>query len=172
MSSRNEDIDSVHSRIARAGIDEALNAGSVSVGVSDESGEAPERLGWLSLSESKAIVKHWIEDLRAEKYGHLALLTPEAGAMRENVPPGTIPSWLAKDAGRVLILFQEYVKIGIAYCSWEFVLSNLAKMALIDGNGFVAVTDELAGVLLVDPEDDDVVLAFSIEAWGNLVAAE
>jgi hypothetical protein len=171
VSSRNEDIGRIDPRIVRAGINEALNAGSISFGASDGSGKAPERLEWLSLNESKAMVKHWIDDLRAEKYGHLALLTPESGAMRGNASPGSIPSWLAKDADRVFILFQDYVKIGIAYCSWAFVLSNMAKMALIDGNGFAAVTDELAGVLLVDPEDGDAVLAFSIEAWGSLVAA-
>jgi hypothetical protein len=57
----------------------------VSVGKNDESGKLPEQLEWLSLNESRAMVKHWLDDLRAEKYGHLALLTPESGAIRD--PP-------------------------------------------------------------------------------------
>jgi hypothetical protein len=167
MGGRNDDIGSIDPRIVRARISEALNAGGVSVGKNDESGKLPERLGWLSLNESKAMVKHWIDDLRSERCGHL-VLTPESCAMRENVYPGVIPSWLAKDADRVLILFQDYLKIGIAYCSWAFALGQIAEMALIDGNGFAAVSDELAGVLLVDPEGDDVVPVFSIEAWAAL----
>ena len=156
---------------ARARINEELNIGRVPDKAGAESSEATEQLKWLSLGESKELVRHWVEDLGNQRYGQLALIAPDRGSIQATVDAEVIPPWLSREAGQVYVLFQQYRAIGIAHCSWHYALANIARLALIDGNGFVAVTEELSGVITVDPEPGDEVMTFSIEAWGELISA-
>jgi hypothetical protein len=58
---------------------------------------------------------------------------------------------------------------GLARCSWKFVLTNIAALAAVDGNGFAAVSGDLAGVFLVDPADSERTPTLEIEAWGEFI---
>jgi hypothetical protein len=82
---------------------------------------------------------------------------------------GLAPPWLAEDADSVFLIFNNYRTIGIARCQWKLVRENIFTLAVIDGNGYAAVSPELTGVVLVDLELDDGSSSFEIMAWGDLV---
>jgi hypothetical protein len=124
---------------------------------------------WLSLEESSALVRHWVEDLGAEKWGQLALITPGAGAEYGEFPLHGQPDWLIDSRGEVYVTFSEYRQIGVARCAWQLIVDNLTALALADGDGFAAVTEELGGVLIVDLEVDDGAQRLEITAWGDLL---
>lgn len=153
---------------ARTRIEHALAAGAAGPG----SAHGPGGLEWLPPGESAALVRYWADGLGAQRHGHLALLPPAAGVRHGEYPPRRVPAWLASDAGPVLVLFQDYRAAGLARCSWTFVLANMAAMAAVDGNGFAAVSGDLAGVLLVDPADGDDAPTLEITAWGDLITTE
>jgi hypothetical protein len=154
---------------ARTRIEHALTVLSAAGIARTGSTAGPGGLEWLPPGESAALVRHWADDLGAERYGHLALIPPAAGYMYGAYPAGMVPAWLAGDAGPVFVLFQDYRAAGLARCSWAFVLVTMAAMAAVDGNGFAAVSGDLAGVLLVDPSDGDDAPTLEIMAWGDLI---
>jgi hypothetical protein len=152
----------------RTRIEQALARSAASI-VRPDGTQAPGGLEWLTPGESAALVRHWTDDLGAQRYGRFALIRPSLGFVHGTYPAETTPAWLADDAGAVLVLFQDYPAAGLARCAWKFVLANIAALAAVDGNGFAAVSGDLAGVLLVDPTDNERTPALEIEAWGELI---
>lgn len=132
-------------------------------------GIASSELEWLPLDESNSIVRHWVDELGAQKYGRLALIAPSSGAIRDEIPVGSLPSWLVRDSTPTYILFQNYKTTGLARSRWNFVVDNMAALALLDGNGFAAVSDEMEGVLLVDIEEGQAATTLVVEGWGSRV---
>jgi hypothetical protein len=90
--------------------------------------------------------------------------------MRGEFPAGTLPEWLHAAPGTGFILFFQPSRGHLlARCELKFAIDNLVAFARADGDGFAAMTAELAGVLLVNVEEELGDAVLEIEAWGTFV---
>jgi hypothetical protein len=132
-------------------------------------------LTWLSLEETAQQVQRWI-DKGAQRYGRLALIPPPGSDVRRGeFNHGDLPPWLETSARKreVLVSFSRPAggQKRIARCEFGFVVDNLVSLARADGDGFAAVTPDLAGVLLVNVEEDLGHSALEFDAWGTFIRA-
>lgn len=105
-----------------------------------------------------------------EAFGKLAFTPPETGTLHSRAPIGKNALSVATGHGNTLvaILFHGYEAMGIADAPLSYLATHIDKLAKADGNGLVAVTGDMHGVLLADLDDTSSTLTLS--RWGNLAS--
>ncbi|MEU6826291.1 hypothetical protein ABZ921_37235 [Streptomyces atriruber] len=132
-----------------------------------------DALSWLSLEESDSFERDWLAAQGLSPEDQLTFLPAESGQRTwthqvGTPPPCQVPVPAPASTPRLLILFGNYRSMGIACAAPQWVAESSERLAVADGNGFVAVTESLSYVLQVDlEENDDRPSEIEVTLWGE-----